>query len=161
MNRSVDVFVKGSFQFRRFSYDTKTLHKLGTVSMGIRIYRSENLYLKNQNSSHGPQERILANQESAIISSRLGLVSVPRSNLWWSRYFEGSADEKCRLRNLQIWFSSVGSLGQSRLGNHSPAGWSWSDHVSTLAFQPTGQRSHRRSNKGVQPLLTLNWQVAL
>ena len=77
MNRSVDVFVKGSFQFRRFSYDTKTFRKLGTMSMGIRINRAENMYLKNQNSSQGPQEGILANQESAIIGSRLGLVSVP------------------------------------------------------------------------------------
>ena len=47
---------------------------------------------------------------------------VPQSNLWWGQHFEGLADERCRLGNLQIWFWSVGLLGQSRLCNHSPAG---------------------------------------
>ncbi len=40
---------------------------------------------------------------------------VPKSNLRRGNHFEGLADERCRLRNLQIWFRSAGLLGQSDL----------------------------------------------
>jgi hypothetical protein len=88
--------------------------------MGIRIYRAENLYPKNQNSSHGPQKSILANQESAIIGSRLGLACL-------GRIFGGVGILKVQpMKGTGLGIADLVRsrelLGQSCLGNHRPAG---------------------------------------